>query len=192
MPISKRGACSISVLATALLLVAACGSSKDSTSSNPAPAPTGAESPAANQRFPLFRNPAAHYSIRHPEGWARRGSGRDVTFEHEGNVIHIVVDKGTAPSPASVTEELQMLQETDLALRFREPQLVRIGSERAVKAVYTTRGRPDPETGKRVALTVDRYEFGQGGRRAIVDLASPQGVDDADAYRVISESFRWR
>jgi hypothetical protein len=41
-------------------------------------------------------------------------------------------------------------------------------------------------------LTVDRYELGQGGRRAILDLAGAVGADNVDAYRLIAQSFRWR
>ena len=47
-------------------------------------------------------------------------------------------------------------------------------------------------TGKRVTLVVDRYYLWHGGRRAVVDLGTPQGVDNVDAYRLMIESFRWR
>jgi hypothetical protein len=47
-------------------------------------------------------------------------------------------------------------------------------------------------TGKRVRLTVDRYYLWHGGRRAVVDLGTPVGVDNVDAYRSMIESFRWR
>jgi hypothetical protein len=47
-------------------------------------------------------------------------------------------------------------------------------------------------TGRRVKLVVDRYELGRAGRVAIVDLGTPVGVDNVDAYRMMIESFRWR
>ena len=47
-------------------------------------------------------------------------------------------------------------------------------------------------TGKRVTLVVDRYYLSHSGKEAIVDLATPQGVDNVDAYRLMIESFRWR
>jgi hypothetical protein len=43
-----------------------------------------------------------------------------------------------------------------------------------------------------VTLVVDRYYVGGSGRRAIVDLGTPQGVDNVDAYRLMIESFKWR
>jgi hypothetical protein len=62
----------------------------------------------------------------------------------------------------------------------------------ARKVTYTTQGRPDPVTGKRVTLVVDRYVYARGGRRATVDLGTARGVDNVDAYRLIARSFRWR
>jgi hypothetical protein len=41
-----------------------------------------------------------------------------------------------------------------------------------------------------VTLTVDRYEVVKGGRRAVVDLGTPVGVDNVDAYRMMIESLR--
>jgi hypothetical protein len=39
---------------------------------------------------------------------------------------------------------------------------------------------------------VDRYALAQGTRVAIVDLGTPRGVDNLDAYRMMIESFTWR
>jgi hypothetical protein len=47
-------------------------------------------------------------------------------------------------------------------------------------------------TGKRVTLLVDRYELAKNGKRATVELGTPRGVDNVDAYRMMIESFRWR
>src|SRR3954467_4963752 len=54
------------------------------------------------------------------------------------------------------------------------------------------RGAADPVTGKRPVLIVDRYTYSSGGRVARLDLATPKGVDNVDAYRLISRSFKWR
>jgi hypothetical protein len=61
-----------------------------------------------------------------------------------------------------------------------------------VKAAYSTQSAPNPVTGKRVTLMVDRYYVPHGGRVAIVDLGTPVGVDNVDAYRLMIQSFRWR
>jgi len=45
-------------------------------------------------------------------------------------------------------------------------------------------------SGKSVTLTVDRYELATGGRRATVDLGTPVGVDNVDAFRLMIQSLR--
>ena len=70
--------------------------------------------------------------------------------------------------------------------------VVRIGASTAIRARYTTESAPNPVTGKRVTLIVDRYELGRGGRVAVVDLGTAVGVDNVDAYRMMIRSFTWR
>jgi hypothetical protein len=175
----------VSVLAVTGLLAAGCGGggSSSSTMSNTSTAgksqategreagagaaPSEAQAAATgdipdNQVFLVFHDPSAGYSIRYPEGWVRKGSGNDVTFEEKANVIHVVVRKGA-------------------------PQ-----SKLGAKTTYTRLSAPDPVTGKRLKLVIDRYEYGSKGKVAVLDLATPEGVDNVDAYRLISKSFKWQ
>jgi hypothetical protein len=115
-----------------------------------------------NQVFLVYTDKGAGYSIRYPEGWARTGGGSDVTFREKANVIHVAVHPGSARNP--------------------EGQ----------KTTLTRRSAPDPVTGKRLPLNVDVYEFAKAGKVAVLELSTPEGVDNVDAYRLISESFRWR
>lgn len=114
-----------------------------------------------NQMFLTFEDPVAGYVIRYPEGWARKGAGDEVTFREKANLVQVAVKKGPAPK-----------------------------SEGA-KTTFTRRSAPDPVTGKSVTLMVDRYEYGHGGKVAVLELSTPEGVDNVDAYRMISESFQW-
>jgi hypothetical protein len=130
-------------------------------------APSEAESAATgdipdNQAFLVFKNSSAGYSIRYPEGWARKGQGNDVTFREKANVIHITVKPGAAKN------------------------------KQGEKTTVTRQSAPDPVTGKSLPLTVDVYEFEQGGKVAVLELSTPEGVDNVDAYRLISESFSWQ
>jgi hypothetical protein len=209
-----RFACLISTA----LLIAACGSSATSSSSTPTSngAAAGSSTPAAgssssapgalaadatsaatgdipdNQVFLVLANKAAGYSIKYPEGWTQSGSGRDVTFHDKNNVVHVLIASGAAPTPASVSAQLKALQTSNPTLTFRPPQIVHLGSLTAVKAIYDTESTPNPVTGKRVKLIVDRYAFASGSRVAAVDLGTPVGVDNIDAYRKMIESFRWQ
>jgi hypothetical protein len=170
-------------------LIAGCGSGGSSESpqetSEGAPAategqPTGAKSEAGggavpseaeslatgdipdNQEFLTFTNHPAGYSIKYPAGWARTGNGNDVTFREKGNLIHIAVHSGSAKSGSGE------------------------------KKTLSRKSAPDPVTGKSVPLLVDIYEYEKAGKVAVLELSTPEGVDNVDAYRMISESFKWR
>lgn len=209
------------LLAALCLLAAACGSSKTAAPTTSAAAPTtsagaqttpsatttAGQSPNAltgeakaaatgdipdNQVYVVFSNSQAGYSIKYPEGWAQSGSGKIVTFFDKNNLVRTVVQPGGAPTLAQVSAELQALKTSTPSLRFQSPQRVRISGRPAIKVVYTTQSAPNPVTNKRVQLIVDRYYLAQGGKRAIVDLGSPVGVDNVDGYRLMVQSFRWK
>ena len=142
-----------------------------------------------NQVFLVFANAAAGYSMKYPEGWAQNGAAGSVTFREKNNIVRILVAAGPAPSPAAVSRSLRALKGAHVR---QSPQALTIGSARVVRVVYTTVGAPNQVTGKRVTLTVDRYYLSHGGKEAIVDLGTPVGVDNVDAYRLMIESFRWK
>jgi hypothetical protein len=145
-----------------------------------------------NQVFLLFTDKAAGYAVRYPEGWARTGNGNDVTFREKGNVIHIAVHKGPMPTEVSATKGVEELHKSDPTVKPKAPEKIELNGQPAVKIEYSRQSTPDPVTGKSVPLVVDRYEIGKGGKVAVIDLATPVGVDNVDAYRMISESFKWQ
>ena len=174
---------------TASVGKASCGSSVTPSSSEAASTAQG-DIPD-NQQFLTFRNATGGYSIQYPEGWARSGSGTNVTFQDKSNMITIQVSPGSQPSTASVGKELKQQAASDPCLSSDTPQTVTAGPNQAIKVTYTTRGAKSPVTGQRNKVSVDRYVFFKGGKVATVDLSNPVGVDNVDAYRMISESFRW-
>ncbi|HEY5295241.1 MAG TPA: PsbP-related protein [Gaiellaceae bacterium] len=141
-----------------------------------------------NQVFLAFRNAAAGYSMKYPEGWAQQGAGDRVVFRDKNNIVRIVVGRGAAPTKAGVRAEVKSLTGVHVE---RAPQTVTLSGAPALKIVYSTESAPNPVTGKRVQLVVDRYYVSTAGRHAVVDLGTPQGVDNVDAYRLMIESFRW-
>jgi hypothetical protein len=144
-----------------------------------------------NQVFLTFRNAAAGYSIRYPEGWAQRGSAARVTFKDKNNLVRIEVARGANATVAAVTREMNRLRQRTPSLRFEAPSRTTVKRTPVVKVVYSTESAPNPVTGKRVKLVVDRYYVPGAGKQAVVDLGTPQGVDNVDAYRLMIESFRW-
>jgi len=163
-----------------------------------AEAPSDAQSAATgdipdNQAFLTFTDPSAGYSIRYPEGWTRTGGSSEVTFKDRANVIHVAVANAAAPTPAAAAASVAQMRSTDPTIAVSgAPQRVTIDGSPVVKVTYTRLSKPDPVTGKRLPITIDRYEYASGGKTAIVDLGTPKGVDNVDAYRMISRSFRWR
>jgi hypothetical protein len=211
-----------SVLILAVVLVAAgCGGSNNAaapqtTATQPGPTTTksatntgsgATQSPGAltaeaqqtaagdipdNQVFLTFRDAKATYSIKYPEGWAQNGSGDRVTFQDKNNLVQITVATGSSVNVAGAAAEMAQLKQQTASLRFDAPRQVTLSGKPAVKVVYSTESAQNPVTGKRVKLVVDRYYVPGAGKHAVVDLGTPEGVDNVDAYRLMSESFRWQ
>jgi hypothetical protein len=187
---------------TALLLVAAtataaCGSSssKSSSAASGGSGSLSAEVKSAatgdipdNQNFLTFNGTG--YSIKYPEGWAQSGKGGDVSFRDKNNIVHVVVGPGAPLSASGVTA--QLAKEHIPALKAGTPTPVTLKAGKAVKVTYTSISKPNPVTGKREKLTVDRYVLAKGGKRATIDLGTAVGVDNVDAYRLMAGSFQWR
>jgi hypothetical protein len=142
-----------------------------------------------NQVFLTFRDAAAGYSMKYPEGWAQNGGSRRLTFRDKNNIVRVVVVSGAGATAATIRRELAALKGANVQTG---PQRLTISSAPAFKVVYQTQSAPNPVTGKRVTLVVDRYYLSHAGKEAIVDLGTPVGVDNVDAYRLMIESFRWR
>jgi hypothetical protein len=127
--------------------------------------------------------------MKYPEGWAQSRSGARLTFRDKNNIVRVVVLSAPPPTAASVRSELASLKGVRV---LSGPKALQVHGSPAFKVVYTTASAPNPVTGKRVTLQVDRYYLSNAGKEAIVDLGTPKGVDNVDAYRLMIESFRWR
>ena len=142
-----------------------------------------------NQVFLVFRSAAAGWLMKYPEGWAQSGSGTHVTFQDKNNIVRVIVLRGPPATPASIHAELASLKHVHV---LSGPATIQVHGSPSFKVVYTTASAANPVTGKRVTLQVDRYYLSHAGMEAIVDLGTPKGVDNVDAYRLMIESFRWR
>ena len=192
-------------------MTAGCGGSGKHTSSSPPPAtqqpPTTRQtstsaSPGAlqaeaasaatgdipdNQVYLVYKS-SAGWSMKYPEGWAQRGTPTATVFQDKNNIVRVVVRRGSLPTLAQVRRDASLR----VARITSAPTTVAAGTVHAVKVVYTTQSAPNAVTGKRVTLTVDRYYVARAGRVTTIDLGTPVGVDNVDAYRLMIESFRWR
>jgi beta-galactosidase GanA len=195
----------LAVVLPAVLAAAGCGGGKKASSTPATTQPTttpASTSPGAlqaeaasaatgdipdNQIYLVYRS-SAGWSIKYPEGWARSGGPNSTVFRDKNNIVRIVLRPGSAPTTAQVRNDPSLRQ----AHISSAPAATSIKGSRAIKVVYTTRSAPNAVTGKRVTLTVDRYYLERGGKVATIDLGTPVGVDNVDAYRLMIQSFRWR
>jgi hypothetical protein len=193
-----------------LLLASGCGSGSSGPSrstSSASPGGTGTQESGAalaadarsvatgdipdTQNFLTLRAPRLLVSMLYPEGWTVQEAASRVSITDKNNLVRISISRGPAPTIASVQSQLAALKRSTPTLTAKAPQAISLKSGPAVKATYTTQSAPNPVTGKQVTLTVDRYVLAHGGRVAVVDLGTPVGVDNVDAYRRMIESFKW-
>src|SRR5436305_1065859 len=83
-----------------------------------------------NQVFLVFRNRAAGYSLKYPEGWAQRGTGMQVTFRDKNNIVRVVVSIGPPPSSGTARSDLDGLP----GVRIEgAPERIRLAGTTAIK-----------------------------------------------------------
>jgi hypothetical protein len=194
------------------LVAAGCGGSSSSTtasgSSSTSAGGTGApESGAAlaadaksaatgdipdSQNFLTLNAPRLRVSMIYPEGWTVQETASGASIKDKNNLVRITLSNGSAPTTAGVQAQLAALKRSTPGLTTGTVQTVALKSGPAVKATYTTQSAPNPVTGKTVTLMVDRYSLSHGGRVAVVELGTPQGVDNVDAYKRMIASFKWQ
>jgi hypothetical protein len=214
-PVGMSRLALLTLFITAVLGVEGCGGSSSSPPSNPsatskttpaqpptttssgsaAPGSLQPEATAAatgdipdNQVFLTFRSTAGHFSMKYPEGWAQTEHRTTFVFRDKNNIVRIVVGHSGALTPGQAARELGRLKSATVT---HAAERITVSGHPAVKVTYKTQSAPNPVTGKRVTLVVDRYYLSSGVRHAVVDLGTPVGVDNVDAYRLMIESFRW-
>jgi hypothetical protein len=198
------------LLLVVVLLVSGCGgsstssaTSSSSSSAGGAAAPEGSGALAAdaksaatgdipdNQNFLTFSDLRLRVAMIYPEGWTVQQTASEVSIKNKNNLVRVSVSQGPAPTTTSVQAQIVALKRSNPTLTANTPQTVTLKSGPAVKVTYTTASAPNPVTGKQVTLMVDRYELAHAGRVAVVDLGTPTGVDNIEAYKRMIGSFRW-
>lgn len=142
---------------------------------------------------PYTSNPGG-FTIRVPQGWTRRLRGPSVSFTDKLNSITASWGPAaTRPTPTSAkTTDVPALRRTQPAFRLKSISTANLSGGSAVLITYEANSRPNPVTGKRYRLVVERFELYRGGTEAVLELSSPVGADNVDPWRIVSGSFRWR
>jgi hypothetical protein len=145
-----------------------------------------------NQIYLVFRSRAGRWSMKYPEGWARTGSATHTVFRDKNNLVRIVIQPGSLPGTTRAHALVIYKGARATAVHVGTAERMTISGHPAIKVTYSTASVRNPVTNRRVTLMVDRYYLSQGGRLAVVDLGTPTGVDNVDAYRMMIQSFTWR
>ena len=147
-----------------------------------------------NQVFVAYTPPSGGFSVKVPEGWARTETGGAVTFTDKLNSVRM------ESVPASSAPSVQSAEQTELpairaaAKNFQAGKVTAVTRKAgpAVLLTYMADSAPDPVTGKVVHDAVERYEFWRSGTEVILTLSGPQGADNVDPWRIVTDSFGWQ
>ena len=101
--------------------------------------------------------------------------------------------QGAAPTAASVRSgEVAALEKSGRAVKVGSVSEVKLPSGPAVRIVYTSNSDPNPVTNKQIRLENERTLLGHAGKVATVTFSAPAGADNADQWKLMNDSFRWR
>src|SRR3954451_9347723 len=145
-------------------------------------------------QFVPYHSTAGGFEIRAPEGWARRTTPSQVTFTSKLNTISVSWRKTSMqPTVAAVkSTEIPQLARSNRAFQLVGVKSVSLPNGQAVQIDFRVNSEPNSVTAKQYRMDVLRFDFFKGGREASLDLISPVGSDNVDAWKLISESFQWR
>lgn len=146
-----------------------------------------------NQVFVSYRSPFG-FTLQVPEGWSRADRPDGVRFFDKYNIIDIdVAQSAAAPNADSVrSREAAALASRGHAVNIASVKDVKLRGGPAVRIVYTANSEPNPVTNKQIRLEHERLIFFKDGKAATADFAAPQGADNADQWRLMANSFRWK
>jgi hypothetical protein len=167
-------------------------SNRPATTSNPPEVNPAGDIPD-NQVFVTYTPSSGVFSLKVPEGWARVVSAGVITFTDKLNSVRVeTTDATDAPNVQSVQQhEVPGIESSGRNVRTTKVTSVVRKAGPAVLITYGADSDPDPVTGKVVRNDVQRYEFWKGGTEAILTLSGPQGADNVDPWRTVTDSFIW-
>ena len=145
-----------------------------------------------NQVFIAFTSADGVYTVRVPEGWGRTESRGVVTFTDNYNSIALQSSAATvAPTVESMTTSGLSDVATDSTFTLIDVKPVTRKAGTGVLARYEIGSEPNPVTGKKALLAVERYAFFNNGTLVTMTLSGAKGADNFDPWRIVSDSLGW-
>ncbi len=172
-----------------------------STATSPASPTPSSAAPEVNaagdipdtQAFVAYTPAAGGFSVKVPEGWARTDDPGGVTFTDKFNSVRVTTaDAPAAPTVASAQAELAALRSSVANYEAGKVSALTRTAGPGVLITYRADSAVNPVTGKVIRLDVERYEFWKAGKQVVLSLSSPQGADNVDPWRTVTDSLRWQ
>jgi hypothetical protein len=164
-----------------------------------APNPNAPEVNAAgdipdNQVFVPFTPTGGGFTVSVPEGWARVSDGQATVFTDKFNSVRVESAPRSTPGDVANARSTDVLQLKGTVLGFLlgDVREVQRTAGRAVLITYAADSPPNPVTGRSVRESVERYAFWHAGRQVVLTLSGPQGADNVDPWRIVTNSLRWQ
>jgi len=146
------------------------------------------------QVFVTYHSPVG-FSLKVPEGWARTDEPNGVRFADKYDTVEVSVTPATSPPDLGTvrSSEVARLMGSGSAVKLRKIATAKLGAAgQAFLLEYTALSAPNPVTNKRLRIEGNRYLYYRNGKLATLDLTAPLGADNADQWKLMAESFRWR
>ena len=146
-----------------------------------------------NQAFVAFKS-SLGFSVKVPEGWARRELPGGVSFSDKYNELQVAVSpQASAPTLSSLKQnEVAALEKSPKAIRVTSVKALALPAGQAFAVHYGANSDPNPVTNKAIRLDNERYYFWKAGRLATLTVSAPAGADNADQWQLMAKSFAWQ
>jgi hypothetical protein len=145
-----------------------------------------------DQVFVAFTQPGSVYSVEVPEGWARTEQNGAVTFTDKYNSVSIQAAPATAPPTVdSVKSNALADVASDPTFKLVDVTPVTRNAGEGVLATFEIGSPPNPVTGKKALLAVERYVFFHNGTQVSLTLSGAAGADNVDPWKIVSDSMSW-
>ncbi|ORI13508.1 hypothetical protein [Rhodococcus sp. 1168] len=186
-------------VALAAAVLTACSTNPTPTvGGSTAAAPTSEVNPAGdipdNQAFVPYTAPDDSFTMSIPEGWAKTDTPKGVKFSDKFNSITISSRENVAVAPSvesARSTELPALAANTPGYTPGDVKSVDRKSGSVMLITYQDQSAPSAVTGKSVTEAVEQYEFFESGRDVVLTLAAPDGSDNVDPWRTVTDSFAW-
>ncbi len=146
-----------------------------------------------SQVFIRFDSPDG-FSLRVPEGWARSDVDHQSTFNDKYNRIVISTTDLTMALdlPFAKATLVPAIEKTGRAVKILKIVPVKLKSGDAIRIIYESNSEPNAVTNKQVREENETFYYAGKGKLIKLDMSAPKGADNADQWKLISSSLKWK